>query len=85
VSQRYILPGFGNAVYDPLLVQTTASTSARRIERKKNTIYGEPMGMGYLGNVVPAVVLIFHHLGYFQVSVTQQWLYMVSEPYNLHV
>ncbi|KAK7489509.1 hypothetical protein BaRGS_00019308 [Batillaria attramentaria] len=66
VSQRYILPGFGNAMYDPLLVRTTASTTARRIERKKNTIYGEPMGMGYLGNVVPATVLIFHHLGYFQ-------------------
>lgn len=66
VSQRYILPGFGNAVYDPLLIRTTASASARRIERKKNNIYGEPMGMGYLGNVVPAVVLLFHHLGYFQ-------------------
>ncbi|XP_025110285.1 uncharacterized protein LOC112573854 isoform X1 [Pomacea canaliculata] len=66
VSQRYILPGFGNAIYDPLLIRTTASTSARRIERKKNTTYGEPMGMGYLGNVVPATVLIFHHLGYFQ-------------------
>lgn len=24
------------------------------------------MGLGYLGNVVPATVLIFHHLGYFQ-------------------
>ncbi|XP_076441113.1 uncharacterized protein LOC143280362 [Babylonia areolata] len=66
VSQRYILPGFGNAVFDPLLVRTRVSLSVRRIERKKNTIYGEPMGMGYLGNVVPATVLIFHHLGYFQ-------------------
>ena len=31
----------------------------------------EPMDMGYLGNVVPATVLLFHHLGYFQVGV---WL-----------
>ncbi|KAL8590449.1 hypothetical protein ACOMHN_011662 [Nucella lapillus] len=66
VSQRYILPGFGNAMVDPLLRPTRAGASSRKIERKKNTIYGEPMGMGYLGNVVPATVLIFHDLGYFQ-------------------
>lgn len=65
VSQRYILPGFGNAPYDVLLIKTK-SKSSRKIEKKKNTTYAEPMGMGYMGNIIPATVLAFHHLGYFQ-------------------
>ncbi|XP_012946694.2 uncharacterized protein LOC106014163, partial [Aplysia californica] len=64
ISQRYILPGFGNAIYDPLLIQSRGAPTARN-ERKKITKYAEPMGMGFLGNVVPSVVLAFHHLGYF--------------------
>ena len=64
VSQRYILPGFGNAPYDVLLIRTKAPQSKKN-EKKKNTKYAEPMGMGYIGNVVPAVVMAFHHLGYF--------------------
>lgn len=63
VSQRYILPGFGNAPYDVLLIRTKSSKSTKN--EKKNTKYAEPMGMGYIGNVVPAVVMAFHHLGYF--------------------
>lgn len=65
VSQRYILPGLGNAIYDPLLIRTRGAPAVRN-EKKKITKYSEPMGMGFLGNVVPATVLAFHHLGYFQ-------------------
>ncbi|BFY99298.1 hypothetical protein BsWGS_02338 [Bradybaena similaris] len=64
VSQRYILPGFGNAPYDPLLMRA-AGGPAPKNEKKKITKYSEPMGMGFLGNVVPAAVLAFHHLGFF--------------------
>lgn len=64
VSQRYILPGFGNAPYDPLLMRT-AGGPAPKNEKKKVTKYSEPMGMGFLGNVVPATVLAFYHLGFF--------------------
>ncbi|XP_050402019.1 uncharacterized protein LOC126818590 [Patella vulgata] len=64
VSQRYLLPGFGNAPFDPLLIRTKAATKKKH-EKKKDTKYAEPMGMGYIGNVVPAAVLVFHHLGYF--------------------
>ncbi|RUS82592.1 hypothetical protein EGW08_009666 [Elysia chlorotica] len=64
VSQRYILPGFGNAPYDPLLMRT-AGGPAPKNEKKKVTKYSEPMGMGFLGNVVPAVVMAFYHLGFF--------------------
>uniref|UniRef100_A0A2C9JHT9 Threonylcarbamoyl-AMP synthase n=1 Tax=Biomphalaria glabrata TaxID=6526 RepID=A0A2C9JHT9_BIOGL len=65
VSQRYILPGFGNAPYDPLLMRA-AGGPAPKNEKKKVTKYSEPMGMGFLGNVVPAAVFAFHHLGFFQ-------------------
>ncbi|GAB1605690.1 uncharacterized protein LOC115219664 [Argonauta hians] len=64
VSQRYILPGFGNAPYDVLLVRTKAPKSTQN-EKKKNTKYAEPMGMGFIGNVVPATVFAFYHLGFF--------------------
>ncbi|CAL1546488.1 unnamed protein product [Lymnaea stagnalis] len=64
VSQRYILPGFGNAPYDPLLMRA-AGGPAPKNEKKKVTKYSEPMGMGFLGNVVPAAVMAFHHLGFF--------------------
>ncbi|GFO03330.1 yrdc domain-containing protein, mitochondrial [Plakobranchus ocellatus] len=64
VSQRYILPGFGNAPYDPLLMRT-AGGPAPKNEKKKVTKYSEPMGMGFLGNVIPATVLAFYHLGFF--------------------
>lgn len=65
VTQRYVLPGFGNAPYDTLLIRTKASDKKKN-QKKKNTKYAEPMGLGYLGNLIPAVVLAFHHLGYIQ-------------------
>lgn len=64
VSQRYILPGFGNAPIDPLLFKTKTA-SKKKNESQKNTKYAEPMGMGYIGTIVPAVLLSFYHLGYF--------------------
>jgi len=36
VSQRYILPGFGNAPIDPLLIQTKA-VGKKKHEKRKNT------------------------------------------------
>jgi succinate-acetate transporter protein len=29
-----------------------------------NTKYAEPMGMGYIGSIIPAVILCFYHFGY---------------------
>ncbi|XP_067677967.1 uncharacterized protein [Haliotis asinina] len=64
VSQRYILPGLGNAIFDPLLIRVKENPNTTN-EARKNTKYGEPYGLGYMGNVVPAATLVFHHLGYF--------------------
>ncbi|XP_033737263.1 uncharacterized protein LOC117325261 [Pecten maximus] len=64
VSQRYVLPGFGNAPIDPLLIQTSAK-GKKKNEKKKNSKYAEPMGLGYTANIVPALVLSFYSLGYF--------------------
>lgn len=65
ISQRYILPGFGNAPIDPLLIKRNVKRSNKK-EKRKNTKYAEPMGMGYMGNVIPASVICFLGLGYFQ-------------------
>jgi succinate-acetate transporter protein len=65
ISQRYILPGFGNAPIDPLLIRRNVKRSNKK-EKRKNAKYAEPMGMGYMGNVIPASVICFLGLGYFQ-------------------
>lgn len=64
ISQRYVLPGFGNAPIDPLLIRTSAK-GKKKNEKRKNTKYAEPMGLGYIANIVPAATLAFHSLGYF--------------------
>lgn len=63
ISQRYILPGFGNAPIDPLLIKRNASRTNKK-EKRKNTKYAEPMGMGYMGSIIPVSVVCFHGLGY---------------------
>ncbi|XP_061181070.1 uncharacterized protein LOC133189688 [Saccostrea echinata] len=65
ISQRYILPGFGNAPIDPLLIKRNVKGSNKK-EKRKNTKYAEPMGMGYMGSTIPATVVCFLGLGYFQ-------------------
>ncbi|KAK3089889.1 hypothetical protein FSP39_007380 [Pinctada imbricata] len=45
ISQRYILPGLGNAPIDPLLIQRKVSGKDDN-EKKKNTRYAEPFGLG---------------------------------------
>ncbi|XP_069127556.1 uncharacterized protein [Argopecten irradians] len=64
VSQRYVLPGFGNAPIDPLLIETSAK-SKKKNEKRKNSKYAEPMGLGYIANIVPALMFSFHSLGFF--------------------
>ena len=64
ISQRYIFPGFGNAPIDPLLIKRNVSGS-KVSEQKKNTKYAEPMGLGYMGNVIPSLLMCFFLLGYF--------------------
>lgn len=65
ISQRYILPGFGNAPIDPLLIKRNVSKSKKK-EKRKNTKYAEPMGLGYLGNIIPASVVCFVGFGYLE-------------------
>lgn len=65
ISQRYILPGFGNAPIDPLLIKRNVSKSNKK-EKRKNTKYAEPMGLGYLGNIIPASVVCFVGFGYLE-------------------
>ncbi|CAH1265559.1 YRDC [Branchiostoma lanceolatum] len=67
VFQRWVIPGFGNAPFNVLLFGTRAGTSQNRSkeeEKKKNTKYAEPMGLGYLSNVPVAAIFAFHYLGF---------------------
>ncbi|XP_078596227.1 uncharacterized protein LOC144873110 [Branchiostoma floridae x Branchiostoma japonicum] len=67
VFQRWVIPGFGNAPFNVLLFGTKAGTSkskSKEEEKKKNTKYAEPMGLGYLSNVPVAAIFAFHYLGF---------------------
>ncbi|XP_078679186.1 uncharacterized protein LOC144914849 [Branchiostoma floridae x Branchiostoma belcheri] len=67
VFQRWVIPGFGNAPFNVLLFGTKAGGSknkSKEEEKKKNTKYAEPMGLGYLSNVPVTAIFAFHYLGF---------------------
>ncbi|KPP71354.1 hypothetical protein Z043_109746 [Scleropages formosus] len=79
--QRHVLPGFGNAPFDVLLLGAAIKQSERKQvrkggeeeeEKKKNSKYAEPFALGNMADTVAAAVLAFHSFGYpasFQVGV----------------
>ncbi|XP_059832382.1 uncharacterized protein si:ch211-153b23.3 [Hypanus sabinus] len=66
VTQRYILPGFGNALFNVLLLGTNNKSSSKSIgeEKKKNTKYAEPMALGNLCSVISPFIFAFYCFGY---------------------
>ncbi|KAG5853052.1 hypothetical protein ANANG_G00069020 [Anguilla anguilla] len=81
--QRHVLPGFGNALFDVLLLGAAVKPSAQKQvrkgkeeeEKKKDSKYAEPFALGNMADTVAAVILAFHGFGYpasFQVGVL--WL-----------
>ncbi|MFT7810315.1 hypothetical protein Z043-109746, partial [Arapaima gigas] len=79
--QRHVLPGFGNAPFDVLLLGAAIKPSEQKQvrkgreeedEKKKNSKYAEPFALGNMADTVAAAVLAFHSFGYpasFQVGV----------------
>ncbi|XP_032812566.2 uncharacterized protein LOC116943641 [Petromyzon marinus] len=75
ITQRYVLPGFGNALFNVLLLGAGKAASgggggggggggAGGNERKKNTKYAEPMALCCLCDAVAAVILAFYCFGF---------------------
>uniref|UniRef100_H3AA72 Threonylcarbamoyl-AMP synthase n=1 Tax=Latimeria chalumnae TaxID=7897 RepID=H3AA72_LATCH len=66
VYQRHVLPGFGNAVFDVLLLGAKIKTSPKKMgeEKKKNTKYAEPMALGNLCDVISPFIFAFYSFGY---------------------
>ncbi|XP_036404470.1 uncharacterized protein LOC118791273 [Megalops cyprinoides] len=70
--QRHILPGFGNALFDVLLLGAAIKPSVRKQvrkggeeeEKKKNSKYAEPFALGNMADTVAATILAFHSFGY---------------------
>ncbi|XP_076878933.1 uncharacterized protein LOC143527536 isoform X2 [Brachyhypopomus gauderio] len=67
VSQRYVLKGFGNPLFNVLLLGTTNSGSSQSLgqEKKKNTKYAEPMALGFFCDAVSPFIFAFYAFGYF--------------------
>ncbi|KAM4664420.1 uncharacterized protein O3C94_012518 isoform 1-T1 [Discoglossus pictus] len=66
ITQRYVLPGFGNSLFNVLLLGSSnrgSSTTAGE-EKKKNTKYAEPMALGYLCDTISPFIMAFYCFGY---------------------
>ncbi|XP_041428541.1 uncharacterized protein XB22063314.S [Xenopus laevis] len=68
ITQRYVLPGFGNALFNVLLLGSAnrSSSSTAGEEKKKNTKYAEPMALGYLCDTISPFIMAFYSFGYIQ-------------------
>ncbi|XP_028922824.1 uncharacterized protein LOC103171094 [Ornithorhynchus anatinus] len=66
ITQRFVLPGFGNPLFNILLLGSANRTSSKNIgeEKKKNTKYAEPMALSNLCDTVSPFVFAFFCFGY---------------------
>ncbi|KAM3910565.1 uncharacterized protein RB166_019414 [Leptodactylus fuscus] len=66
ITQRYVLPGFGNSLFNVLLLGSANRNSSKTVgeEKKKNTKYAEPMALGYLCDTISAFIMAFYCFGY---------------------
>ncbi|XP_061419842.1 uncharacterized protein LOC133349952 [Lethenteron reissneri] len=89
ITQRYVLPGFGNALFNVLLLGAGKAASggggggggAGGNERKKNTKYAEPMALCCLCDAVAAVILAFYCFGFpHTFTAGALWLSVNSAP-----
>ncbi|KAI1898941.1 hypothetical protein AGOR_G00077570 [Albula goreensis] len=81
VSQRYVLKGFGNPLFNVLLLGTANSSSSQSLgqEKKKNTKYAEPMALGFFCDTVSPFIFAFYCFGYVQsFAVGAVWISIIS-------
>ncbi|KAJ8338368.1 hypothetical protein SKAU_G00373340 [Synaphobranchus kaupii] len=81
VSQRYVLKGFGNPLFNVLLLGTTNSNSSQGLgqEKKKNTKYAEPMALGFFCDTVSPFIFAFYCFGYVpSFAVGAVWVSIIS-------
>ncbi|EMP32010.1 Putative tRNA threonylcarbamoyladenosine biosynthesis protein YwlC [Chelonia mydas] len=66
ITQRYVLPGFGNPLFNVLLLGSGNSGSSKTIgeEKKKNTKYAEPMALNHLCDTISPFIFAFYAFGY---------------------
>ncbi|KAM5127188.1 uncharacterized protein ACMZJ9_020822 [Mantella aurantiaca] len=66
ITQRYVLPGFGNALFNVLLLGSANRKASKTAgeEKKKNTKYAEPMALGNLGDTISPFIMAFYCFGY---------------------
>ncbi|XP_061454486.1 uncharacterized protein LOC133371277 [Rhineura floridana] len=65
IGQRHVLPGFGNPLFNVLLLGSSSRTSAKNVgEVKKNTKYAEPMALTNLCDSISAFIFSFYSFGY---------------------
>lgn len=77
VAQRYVLKGFGNPLFNVLLLGTTNASSSKSLgqEKKKNTKYAEPMALGFFCDTVSPFIFAFYAFGYFpSITVAAIWI-----------
>ncbi|KAI4886947.1 hypothetical protein NFI96_030460, partial [Prochilodus magdalenae] len=77
VAQRYVLKGFGNPLFNVLLLGTTNASSSQSLgqEKKKNTKYAEPMALGFFCDTVSPFIFAFYAFGYFpSIPVSTMWI-----------
>ncbi|XP_030065003.1 uncharacterized protein LOC115473937 [Microcaecilia unicolor] len=69
ITQRYVLPGFGNALFNVLLLGSANRNSSKSIgeEKKKNTKYAEPMPLGNICDTISAFIFAFYCFGYMKI------------------
>ncbi|XP_063794561.1 uncharacterized protein LOC134949744 [Pseudophryne corroboree] len=66
ITQKYVLPGFGNSLFNVLLLGSANRNSSKNTgeEKKKNTKYAEPMALGYLCDSISPFIMAFYCFGY---------------------
>ncbi|KAM4020998.1 uncharacterized protein ACNLHF_001171 [Anomaloglossus baeobatrachus] len=66
LTQRYVLPGFGNSLFNVLLLGSANRNSSKTAEeeKKKNTKYAEPMALGFLCDTISPFIMAFYCFGY---------------------
>lgn len=81
LTQRHVLKGFGNPLFNVLLLGTTNSASAQSIgqEKKKNTKYAEPMALGFFCDTVAPFIFAFYSFGYMKsFGLGVAWVSMIA-------
>lgn len=68
ITQKYVLPGFGNPLFNVLLLGSASRNSSKNVQeeekKKKNTKYAEPMALSNLCDSTSAFIFSFYCCGY---------------------